>query len=65
MIAAMLLAQNLDERTAQQPFVGEKATATVGAFFIQAGRLQDRELLEYFQHVGQPAAEQGKKSLRK
>jgi hypothetical protein len=65
MIAAMLLAEHLDERAAQQPFVREKATAAVGAFFIQAGRFQERELLEDFQHVRQPAAEQGKKSLWK
>jgi hypothetical protein len=65
MITAMLLAKHLDERAAQQPFVGEKTTATVGAFFVQAGRLQERELLEDLQHVGQPAAEQGKEGLWK
>jgi hypothetical protein len=32
-------------------------------FFIQAGGLQERELPEDFQHVRQPGAEQGKKSL--
>jgi len=62
MIAAMLLAKNLDERAAQQPFVREKAAAAVGAFFIQAGRLQKRKLLENLQHVRQPVAEQGQKS---
>src|SRR5208337_4832122 len=65
MIAAMLLAEHLDERASQQPFVGQKTTAAVGSFFIQAGRFQERELLEDLQHVRQPAAEQGKKSLRK
>jgi len=30
----MLLAEHLDERAAQQPFVREKATAAVGMFLI-------------------------------
>ena len=61
----MLLAKDLDKSAAQQPFVGEKTTAAVGAFFIKAGRFQERELLENFQHVGQAAAEQGEKGLWK
>jgi len=64
MIAAMLLAEHLDERAAQQPLVCEKATAAVGAFFVQAGRLEESELLQDFQHVRQPGAEQGNQSLR-
>jgi len=65
MIPSMLLTKHLDERAAQQPFVGDEAAAFIGAFFIQAGGFQKRELPEDLQHVGQPAAEKRKKRLWK
>jgi len=64
MIATMLLAEHLNKRAPQQPLVGEEAAAAVSTFFIQTGRLKRSELLEDFQHVRQPAAEQAQKSSR-
>jgi hypothetical protein len=65
MIATMLLAYYLDERAAQQPLVGQKAAAAVGALFVQTGRFQDGELAKDIEHAGQFAAKQSKQSLWK
>ena len=61
----MLLAYHLDECATQQPFVGQKTAAAVGALLVQTGRFQDGKLPKDFEHVGELAAEQGKQSLWK
>lgn len=63
MVSAVLLANDLDKRPAQQPFVGQEATAAVGALFVQSGRFQDGQLTKDIEHAGEFAAEQGEQSL--
>jgi hypothetical protein len=54
MIAAMSLLDDLDEGSAEEPFVGEETSATVSVVFFETGRFDERELAQSVHHPREP-----------